>query len=378
MVKLKHKVCHLTSVHPPFDVRIFRKECVSLANAGFEVTLIAPINKVVLRDGVRLLPVKFSENRLIRMLSVTFKMFGLARKQQADLYHFHDPELMLCGVLLRLTGKKVIYDIHENVRLTILDKPYLNIFSRKILYWSYLLFEKLCLPFYHQYVLALSEETYFKYYNPKKSTVILNFPKKIVQCQQIKKDADQLRLIYSGAVFEYRGIFEMIELSRLLKKREINFVLDIVGKVWSDDLVKKISRLLKKYELTDQIIFHGFVDASKVADFVARAHAGISLLHPYIRYQEALPTKIFEYMQHGLPVITNNFPLLVNYVEKTETGICIDINHLDNEIEKIVGLIEQPERMKKMGENGIKFTTEKWNWESQAEKLINLYEQILS
>lgn len=378
MKEKKKHVCHLTSVHPPFDIRVFQKECVSLNNHGYKVTLIAPINEQTHRDGITVVPIKIPGNRLLRIIIVTLKMFQLALKQKASLYHFHDPELMLCGVLLRLSGKKVIYDIHENVRLTILDKPYLSLVLRKIIYWGYRLFEKMCLPFYNQYVLALSEETYFKYYKPSKSTIILNFPKKVVANMRKCELEEPYRFIYTGAVFEYRGIFEMIQLAEKLKSKGINFKMDIVGKVWSKELERNIEKQLKEKQLEEIIIFHGFVDAEKVAGFISKAHMGISLLHPFIRYQEALPTKIFEYMQQGLPVITNNFKLLIDYVEKTGTGICLDIQKLDEEVDKIISLLGDTERIKKMGEKGVQLTTEKWNWESQASKLIKLYEKLLS
>ena len=137
------KVCHLTSVHPPFDIRIFYKECISLANNGFDVTLIAPRIESTERMGVKIIPIHLPKNRFKRMLFVTFKMFQLAIKQKAKVYHFHDPELMLCGILLRLSGKKVIFDIHENVRLSLVSKDWLPKWMGKIIGAIYFIFESI-------------------------------------------------------------------------------------------------------------------------------------------------------------------------------------------------------------------------------------------
>ncbi len=373
----KTKVCHLTSVHPPFDIRIFYKECVSLANNGFDVALIAPIDKAISKNGVNIIPIHLPQNRFKRMLLVSFRMFSLALKQKASIYHFHDPELMLCGVLLRLFGKKVIYDIHENVRLTILDKPYLSKLSRFLMYYLYIAFEKVCNLFYHKLVLALSEETFEQYYPAKKSLPIINFPLKVDAVNKTKPSGDVLRLIYVGVVHEYRGAFEMLELAKLLLNKGINFSFDIVGIIRPESLEQDLYRIIIEEKLEDKINFHGFVDATKIASFLEKADIGISLLRPYKRYQEALPTKIFEYMQQGLPVITNNFELLKAYVEKKSTGICIDYNNMEKGVSEIIELIKDKPRMKEMSENGIKLTQEKWNWESQEKKLIALYNQIL-
>ncbi len=97
MKKNKFSVCHLTSVHPVEDVRIFHKECVSLAKHGFDVTLVAcgePAYKQN-KNGVNVVsldvPVK---NRFERMTKRTRAVYKKALEVDADIYHFHDPELL--------------------------------------------------------------------------------------------------------------------------------------------------------------------------------------------------------------------------------------------------------------------------------------------
>ena len=122
---MARKVCVLTSAHPPFDVRIFHKECKSLARAGYEVTLLAPAKEDVDRDGVAVRGLPVWKNRLDRFMRGPFAVYQRALKINADIYHFHDPELIPTALLLRLHGKKVIYDIHEDLPRTISYKPYI-------------------------------------------------------------------------------------------------------------------------------------------------------------------------------------------------------------------------------------------------------------
>ena len=119
------KVCHLSSVHYAMDTRIFYKMCQALKE-DYEVTLIAHHPQKETVNGVHIIPFKVFRNRNVRVLFSWLLMFRLAIKQKAQIYHFHDPELIPCGILLSMLGKKVIYDVHENIAEDIFDKPWIR------------------------------------------------------------------------------------------------------------------------------------------------------------------------------------------------------------------------------------------------------------
>ena len=84
----------MTSVHPPEDIRIFRKECVSAAKAGHQVTLIQS-GESYEKDGVTVVGFgTLKGNRLARMLRGPKLVYQKALLADADLYQFHDPELI--------------------------------------------------------------------------------------------------------------------------------------------------------------------------------------------------------------------------------------------------------------------------------------------
>ncbi|GAH16762.1 unnamed protein product, partial [marine sediment metagenome] len=126
-------IVHLISVHPAFDVRIFHKEAKTLVKVGYNVVLIAQHTKEEIVDGVRIVPLPKPRNRFDRMTRVVWKLSILALRERADVYHFHDPELIPVGLILKLFGRKVIYDVHEDVPEQILNKDWVgNSIARKI------------------------------------------------------------------------------------------------------------------------------------------------------------------------------------------------------------------------------------------------------
>ena len=136
----KTRACHLTTVHNRYDTRIFVKECCTLADSGFEVYLIVADGKgdEEKRD-VKILDLGAPSSRLDRLLQFRRKVLAKAIAIKADLYHFHDPELLGVGASLSRIGAKVVYDAHEDVPRQLLTKEYIPNFAKKTVSW---LFEK--------------------------------------------------------------------------------------------------------------------------------------------------------------------------------------------------------------------------------------------
>jgi glycosyltransferase involved in cell wall biosynthesis len=372
--KKRNKICHLTSVHPPFDIRIFYKECASLANAGFEVFLIAPIQNKENRDGVEIIPIELPTSRLKRMLVVTFRMYLMAVKTKSPIFHFHDPELMLCGILLKLSGKKVIFDVHENVRLSLISKEWIPKALRGILGMLYFSFERIAILFYDKLILA--EESYLKYYPHKKSIVVLNYPlTKNIEFNE-REFLPPFKFVYSGVVHPLRGVWEMLAIIKQLVDSDFNVTLDLIGELRPADLQDKVINYIEANKLGSCVKIHGKVEYSKVSSFLSAADIVFSILQPIPNYKESLPTKIFEYMQHGLPVITNNFPLYKKYVADNYCGICIDFNNIEDAVGRITELLKEREKLMVMAKNGKSVTQNQYNWKSQEIKLLEVYSSM--
>jgi len=370
------KVCHITTVHPPFDVRIFHKECKTLAKAGYEVYLIAQHDKEETVDGVHIIPIPNTRNRFQRILLLPIRALNIALNLKADVYHFHDPELLPMGILLKLLSrKKVIYDVHEDYSKQILSKPYIPRILRKSIAYVVKTLEYISSLFFDGIITATDDILRnFSYH--KKAICVKNFP--IIENIQsiIKIDNDEknfFNLIYVGGIAEKRGIIQMVEaLDLVASNKKVKLVL--CGEFDPPDLEVKV-RSLKGFEKVEYL---GWVDHKKIPELFIKADVGIVCLHPILNFITGLPIKLFEYMLAGLPVIASNFPLWKEIVEGNNCGICVNPLDPKDIAEAIKYLIEHPDEARKMGENGRKAVLEKYNWEKEGEKLLDLYKGILN
>ena len=105
---------HLTTAHTPTDTRIFDKEATSLANAGFDVGILAHDPPQRERNGVEFIDVGSAPSRVDRWRNIP-RAAQIAKQLDASVYHFHDPELIPVGLYLSATTDgAVVYDVHED------------------------------------------------------------------------------------------------------------------------------------------------------------------------------------------------------------------------------------------------------------------------
>src|SRR5882762_4803988 len=129
------KVVHLSSAHFAADTRILHKECKSLAKAGHDVTLVAQHEEDTILSGVKIKALRNPKYRWRRWTAALWRLYRDVARLDADLYHFHDPELIPVGMWLSLRGKRVIYDAHEDLPNTFAYKYYIPAFARQALGW---------------------------------------------------------------------------------------------------------------------------------------------------------------------------------------------------------------------------------------------------
>lgn len=369
-----NKICHLTSVHPITDIRIFEKECSSLAANGFDVTLIACGETAFedIKNGVKrislFVPVN---NRLNRIRQRSKAVYKKALEVDAEIYHFHDPELIPTGLKLRRKGKKVIYDSHEDVPNQILSKEWIPFYLRKIISLVYAKYERLKLKKMNALISVTPSLTYrLKKLNPN-TIEITNYP----LIEEIQPDN---RKWGKSICFTGGGIAKQWMHANVIKALDSTdgITYEIAG-----NIDEAYFRELAKLKSWSKVNLIGKIPFNQVRTFISNSSVGIALndynANVGFKMGSLGNTKLFEYMQAGTPVICTDFILWKEIIEKYNCGICVnprDISEISNAIQY---LFYNPKIAKKMGNNGRNAINNSLNWRSQEIKLIKLYNILI-
>lgn len=366
------KVCHISTSHPTFDGRIFHKECVSLAEAGYDVSLVVTHTKKETVKGVKIVPLGPSKGRLHRIFVKTAYAFKKALGTKSQVYHFHDPELIFVGIGLKIAGKKVIFDMHELIYHQIADKKWIGIaFVRKFIAFLYKVIEKLCVRIFDKIILA--EDGYLDYFKenyPKrmhKFVFVRNYPmiSMINNNQLIENKSDKTVLVYAGGLTRIRGIKEVCE---AVKKINQPVELKLMG-IWESDAYK--NECLSNNE---KVSYLGVLPLEEVYPILQNSDIGISNLYPVKNYLTSLPVKAFEYLACGLPIIMSNFPYWKQMF--ADYALFVEPTNIDNLVETINYAIDNKSKMKEMGIKGKIDVPKLYCWETEKEKLISIYNEL--
>jgi len=363
-------LAHLSSAHKDGDVRIFHKECVSLAEAGYNVHLVIPNTQSRIEKGVHIVSFNFKTKfRILRAYITVNKVYREALKINADVYHLHDPELLRIAPKLKKLGKKVIYDAHEDLPRQILSKNYIPLFFRKTISKRAEKFENkiakqldaivTATPFIHDRFVKINKNT----------TAINNYPilkEMIIDIAYHSKPKNEI--CYVGGITLVRGVKELVQ-----SLPNTNAQLILAGNFENDSIKKQ----LENESGWKQVKYMGFVSRSEVIEIYKKSRVGLVTLHPIINYLDALPVKMFEYMAAGIPVICSDFPLWKKIVEDNNCGLCTDPKNPESIAQCINQLLSDEEFSQKLGQNGKTAIIEKYNWDVEAKKLILLYQQLV-
>ena len=364
----KISICHVSTVHDRYDDRILLKECASLAAAGYNVYFVVQAPAPEMIGKVHIVPLREFKSRIVRVLFAPIIAFFKSLGTGSNVFHFHDPELIVLAPWYRLLGKKVIFDSHEDVPRQILSKGWIkSMFIRKCVAGIYALIENFCILFCNK-VISVTPEIVARF-PAKKQVLIRNFPVLSLALEGKKPLVEKTKpvIIYAGGLSKIRGIKETVcAMDTLGGEAE----LWLLGK-WSGDEYLNECKAEAGWKY---VKYFGNIKPEEVYGYYHFADIGIALLYPEENYLKSLPVKAFEYMACGLPIIMSDF----EYWKKNFTEGAIFVNPFNpGEISQAIHtLLSDKTKREAMGNAGKKIAFEKFSWQQESLILINAYKEL--
>lgn len=364
-------VCHVTSVHPVPDPRIFLKQCRSLSEAGFTVhVLFAGDGNGFDWGEIRPLSVgPRSRNRLRRLLLQPAIVRAL-RQLRPRIVHFHDPELLplMCLLQLMWGGRTAfIYDIHENYGAVL-----------KAYGWPYGMIGRiysLLLRFAEgRMSMVIAEDSYQKFLRVPR-LVIHNY---IDPPQALPRPEKQNTMIYLGSISELRGASLMIEAFSRLSRED--WRLEIIGQPDNAPLLEHLQQVAaQKSRFPGQIEVRDYMPFSQALARIQRAKIGLCLLSPELNSVESLPTKVFDYLSCSVTVLLSDFPYYRSFfssVPNVHFVNPLDRSAITAKMASLCTLVEAAAYPQEVAD-GLRVCTERFTWQAEARKLTAFYHALL-
>ncbi len=373
------KVCMLSSVHPCFDVRIFQKESRSLAEAGYQVTLVAVADfKEKMLEQIRVLGLPQPQIRALRPLNWC-RILRIALRERADVYHFHDPELLLVGTIIRvLTERPIIYDVHENYPEDILTKEWIPEPLRETISRIFKVLEDSVVKFVDGVVVV--NELLAERFAGKSRVVTVSNYSRIEQSMSEERDLDQGKerlkpyFVYTGRISDDRGIYECIQALHRLSDEGVELICaGRIGHVSNHELRALLDGSLS----STPVQYLGLLPYADIPALIRRALAGLLCFQATPNNLLGTPNKLFEYMSAGIPVIASDFPFIREVVLEADCGLLVQPDDVEEIAKAMTHLLDNPEDARRMGRNGLRAARERYNWQVEEKKLLSLYQALL-
>ncbi len=370
----KARVLHISTAHQPQDPRVVYKQCQTLTE-HYDVFCAIPHSNPAVAPAIHFISLPYFRRVIWRTLLTCPFIVIRCVWLRPKVVHVYVPEFLPFAYVFQLFGAQIIYEVQENLHKKMHLKTLNNGF---LLTKAFTFFDYLARRHFY---LIFTEHSYLATYPllAKPFAIIYNYPL-LSFIEALRKpyqaNVDRPSFFYIGWLSFERAFDTLVCALSQLKVSHPAFTMHLFGqrRFTEADLAQfsgfdTIRENLHFYDYTDQRIAFTYANG---------ATAGLALLKPVGDYEDSYPTKLFEYMALGLPVITSNFPLYRAVVEQHNCGFCVSPYEPTEVLEKLVYLIEHAEEARAMGQRGQQAVEQFYNWTSEAEKLVDFYEQILS
>ncbi|MCH8805355.1 MAG: glycosyltransferase family 4 protein [Planctomycetes bacterium] len=371
---LRRRICMLAPSHPSWDPRVAQRESASLAKLGHTVALVAMHEDG--RPGVAGVEVlalpKTPMTRWLRIKTM-WRVYQMARRWKADVYHAHEVESLAVGVLLKWrTGAKLIFDAHECFHFTA-ARFVSGWYAKLVTAATSNMLRFLSRRAAHVIVVSFTNEEFYRdSCGCERVTIIHNSPPPD-KFQHVGKPAEATRTItHDGYLDHSRGQDQILEALALVK-RQMPVKLLVVGQV-AESSRADFERQVAKLGLSDEVEVTGWLEYEKAGAELTRGSIGLVAMQPTPNNYGSLSNKLFNYMCTGQAVIGPKGSDTEIVLKRADCGLAVDMTDPRELAEAMLALLRDPERTRQLGLNGRRAVETEFGWHLMEKSLEGIYD----
>lgn len=363
-------------------MRIFDRQIRALLRAGYRVTLIGRSDgQPYAGAGVEAIMVPDRARGVAERIGTLAKITWHALRTDADVYQFHDPDLLPAGVLVRaLKARPVIYDIHELYRVKFTLKAQRRPLLARLITGTFAVIEDWCAWLIGN-VSAVYQESIDHFGRMGCRTVLTpNYASRRIYADREPTDSEWAarsnKLVYVGVVNALRGALVMIEAARKARERVPGLELIITRRFYKPTDEKPVLELLARPGYENLVRWVPDTPGDELPAVVRQAAIGLSPLQDVGQYRVAVPSKFFDYMAESLAIIASDLPPSRTYVGDVGCGLLVPPADVDAWADAMVSLLSDPRRTRELGRIGRAAFLERFNWEAYEPGFIRFYDEL--
>jgi glycosyltransferase involved in cell wall biosynthesis len=309
---------------------------------------------------------------------------GRALKRKYDVVHVHNmPDVLVFSSLVpKILGAKVILDLHDPMPELMMTIFGLREHSRAV--WFLKILEKWSLRFAD--VVLTVNEACKKIFSarscpPEKISVIMNSPDEgIFKYREPTRQGLAGRdlskpfvVMYHGSLVERHGLDLAVAAVEKISKTIPQLELRVYGR--STPFLEQVMDLVRKSKVSGAVRYMGSKNLEEIAEAIRQCDVGVIPNRRSIFTELNTPTRIFEYLSQGKPVIAPRAPGILDYFGPQELTL-FELGDADDLAAKIAYVFRHPEEIVSVVDRGQK-VYRAHQWTNERLRFVELAKSLL-
>jgi glycosyltransferase involved in cell wall biosynthesis len=374
----------VTSIHADYDARIWR-HCTSMVRIGYTVTLIAPWQESPeqQRSGVELVGFRRVQRRVSRVLLVPLRVLPLVLRhlRNADIVHFHDIDLLPWMAFVSFL-RPVVYDVHENYPEEMLTREWIPAPARGFLYWVVRGVQWCFASLIKNIVICVPTQRKHLKGRRFRCCVLRNYATQgLVEKDSTMisdKATTKVRVVFSGGHYDNNGSLLLLEIARELNRSGCSVEFLVVDRFACSNFRNLFFKKREQYGLEQALKIEKPVPAPRIMEFLNKGDIALACNLRVPKQELAIPTKLFEYMAAGLPIVSSDLPYPRELFDSCRCGVLARPESVGSFVDAIKMLVSDQDLREQLGAEGRKSFLSCYTWESQLPSLLEFYEEIIT